>query len=251
MTSCSISSNIFVWNHLSLVESFQLALLGGRILFKNVRYLSTNQSICILKGHLSLRYWLWDVRHEGGKFGTYNLYIQNTLIRLFTIVPIEPGNIKKPCRIVCHLEGLEWFMYNRTPVYYALQEILEMSANMTNGQAEELRSTATTQPLDMESQEADGFSNSLFRRLMPVQIECTRGAIMFGNPDLPTMAVLQFRQASSIYNTDQSRSKLDYYKSSLDLIFREPKISLKHNTDFTVGADDEIPVNRRQSSATS
>ncbi|CAO3695982.1 unnamed protein product [Umbelopsis ramanniana] len=142
-------------------------------------------------------------------------------------------------------------MYNRTPVYYALQEILEMSANMTNGQAEELRSTATTQPLDMESQEADGFSNSLFRRLMPVQIECTRGAIMFGNPDLPTMAVLQFRQASSIYNTDQSRSKLDYYKSSLDLIFREPKVSLKHNTDFTVGADDEIPVNRRQSSATS
>jgi hypothetical protein len=142
-------------------------------------------------------------------------------------------------------------MYNRTPVYYALQEILNLSANMTTSQPEELHSNTTVQPIDMESQDVDGFSNSLFRRLMPIQIECTRGAIMFGNPELPTMAVLHFRQASSIYNTDQSRSKLDHYKSSLDLIFREPKLSLKPNTDFTLAKDDEVLVNRRKNSATS
>lgn len=233
-----------------LTESFQFALLGGRILFKNVRYLSTNQSICILKGHLSLRYWLWDVRREGGKFGKVMHCCD--FFRHQTHSPsVELGNIKKPCRIVCHMEGLEWFMYNRTPVYYALQEILDLSANITTNGGEELRSTTTTRSADMESQQLDGPSSSLFRRLMPVQIECTRGSIMFGNPDLPTMAVLQFRQASSIYNTDQSRSKLDFYKSSIDLIFREPKLSLKHNTDFTEAKDNESSSRRRQSSATS
>lgn len=160
--------------------------------------------------------------------------------------------MKKPCRIVCHMEGLEWFIYNRTPVYYALQEIFNLGADMAgNETAEELRSTTTHQSADMESQQLDGLSSSLFRRLMPIQIECTRGAIIFGNPDLPTIAVLQFRQASSIYNTDQSRSKLDYYKSSIDLILREPKLSLKHNTDFTEAKDDEISTPRRQSSTAS
>lgn len=163
---------------------------------------------------------------------------------------LELGNIKKPCRIVCHMEGLEWFIYNRTPVYYALQEILEMGMRSNTDEATELNSTAS-RSVDMESQQFDEASSSLFRRLMPVQIECTRGSIIFGNPELPTMTVLHFRQASSIYNTDQSRSKLDHYKSSIDVILREPKMSLKHNADFTESRDEEVSSHRRQSSSAS
>ncbi|KAJ2957271.1 hypothetical protein NQZ79_g6974 [Umbelopsis isabellina] len=148
------------------------------------------------------------------------------------------------------MEGLEWFIYNRTPVYYALQEILEMGMRSNSDGATELKSTAS-RSVDMESQQFDEASSSMFRRLMPVQIECTRGSIIFGNPELPTMTVLHFRQASSIYNTDQSRSKLDHYKSSIDVILREPKMSLKHNADFTESRDEEASSHRRQSSSAS
>ena len=39
-------------------ESIQFSVLGGRILFKNLRYHSSNQTIIILKGQLSWRYWI-------------------------------------------------------------------------------------------------------------------------------------------------------------------------------------------------
>lgn len=44
------------------VDSIRVSLLGGRILFKNLRYLSTNQSVSIVKGHIAFRYWLTNVR---------------------------------------------------------------------------------------------------------------------------------------------------------------------------------------------
>jgi len=47
-----------------MIESLQIAPLGGRILFKNLRYHSRNQSITVLHGYISFRYWLWNVRTE-------------------------------------------------------------------------------------------------------------------------------------------------------------------------------------------
>jgi hypothetical protein len=44
------------------IDSIRVSVLGGRILFKNLRYLSTNQSISILKGHITVQYWLLNVR---------------------------------------------------------------------------------------------------------------------------------------------------------------------------------------------
>lgn len=45
-----------------MIDSIRVSVLGGRILFKNLRYLSTNQSISILKGHVTVQYWLLNVR---------------------------------------------------------------------------------------------------------------------------------------------------------------------------------------------
>ena len=47
---------------MSFKESLQITLLGGRIIFKNFRYHSQNLSVYVLKGHITFRYWLWNVR---------------------------------------------------------------------------------------------------------------------------------------------------------------------------------------------
>jgi len=56
-------------------ESLQISPLAGRILFKDVRYHSTNMSARILLGHVTWRYWKWNIRKEGasGKFVTLGL----------------------------------------------------------------------------------------------------------------------------------------------------------------------------------
>lgn len=38
---------------------------------------------------------------------------------------------KLPCRIVCSVEGLEWFLYNNTPVYEGMKELLELETTTT------------------------------------------------------------------------------------------------------------------------
>jgi hypothetical protein len=44
--------------------SLQLSPLAGRILFKDVRYHSTNMSARVLLGHITWRYWKWRIRKE-------------------------------------------------------------------------------------------------------------------------------------------------------------------------------------------
>jgi len=70
--------------YIVLSESIQFAPLAGRILFKNLKYLSRNQSITVLKGSVTWRYWLWSVREDrsqgnvknddGGDSGMFDLF---------------------------------------------------------------------------------------------------------------------------------------------------------------------------------
>ena len=45
-----------------LVDAIQISILSGRLLIKELRYHSTNQSIRIVKFHITCRYWLWRTR---------------------------------------------------------------------------------------------------------------------------------------------------------------------------------------------
>jgi hypothetical protein len=56
------------------VGSLQLSPLAGRILFKDVRYHSTNMSARVLLGHITWRYWKWRIRKEDsdGQYSSFN-----------------------------------------------------------------------------------------------------------------------------------------------------------------------------------
>src|SRR5579859_5718207 len=75
------------------IDAIQFSFLAGRILFKNFRYQSRNQSIYILKGHITWRYWLRRVRIRENK----------------QVKSLE--NAKLPCRVSLEVEGVEWFVY--------------------------------------------------------------------------------------------------------------------------------------------
>lgn len=110
------------------IQSLQLSLLGGRIFFKGVRYHGENETVYIHNGHLTWRYWLrvtkqvaisrrddsateWDEKtkqHEDSS-------------ETSSEPPSRPDNRNQPeSRLHVSLTGLEWFIYNRTPVYDAI-----------------------------------------------------------------------------------------------------------------------------------
>lgn len=84
-------------------------MLGGRIFFTGLRYHGNNETIVIQNGYITWSYWQWRVRradierskeaardHAAGK---------------------EDKNARLPCRVNVVLNGLEWFVYNRSAAY--------------------------------------------------------------------------------------------------------------------------------------
>jgi len=108
--------------------SIHFSLLTGRILLKDVRYYSSNQTIKLVKGQIQWRYWirrptseeeLNSVRGEDSKqhldlfkLGSKALTAKH-LSRLWS------------CRIQLSLQGVEWFLYNRTAAYDGIVEQME------------------------------------------------------------------------------------------------------------------------------
>lgn len=205
------------------IQSLQISLLAGRIFFGRVRYHGSNETIQIVGGHITWRYWLRKVRHcHADKAGS-------------------PKTNELPSRIAVKLHGLEWFVYNRSPAYDAIWAQMEESVDTREGNAtatvrsdgdEESRNNKVggakpdssihegspvwekprAVPIGLEhdlcrGDNSDGESgdrpgeflmDSFFLRLLPVRIDCHRGGVVMGNNNTPTILVAKFRDADGI-----------------------------------------------------
>lgn len=206
------------------IQSLQISLLAGRVFFGRVRYHGSNETIQIVSGHITWRYWLRKVRHCHGD---------------------KPGSSKSnelPSRIAVKLNGLEWFVYNRSPAYDAIWAQMEESVDdsqenptcatgseqgersPSNGSRIIRRSTRVTRdissPREKENaastgtdhhvgrnDDSDGESgdrpgefpmDSFFLRALPVHIDCHRGGVVLGNNNTRTILVAKFKNATGI-----------------------------------------------------
>lgn len=107
------------------IQSLQLSLLGGRIFFKGVRYHGENETVYIHNGHLTWRYWLSVTRQlaigriDGEAKDTDEEPKQQDDSSESGSDPASRGSRhgEPESRLHVSLTGLEWFIYNRTPVY--------------------------------------------------------------------------------------------------------------------------------------
>ena len=95
----SLGIRAYIWRkHQAWLDigSIQFSPLGGRLLFREVRYVGQNQTIRIAMGHFTWRYWLWRVRRDDD---------------------LRKEDERLPCRLTVAVEGVEWFVYNRGPAF--------------------------------------------------------------------------------------------------------------------------------------
>ncbi|KAL9017260.1 MAG: hypothetical protein Q9185_005425 [Variospora sp. 1 TL-2023] len=109
------------------IHALQLSLLGGRCFFKGFRYHGHNETILINDGYITWRYWLRRVREaeylsatsttsqQGGAEEEEEAQHRGTC-------PVKNRSSGLPCRLKLEARGVEWFIYNRTPAYDALQK---------------------------------------------------------------------------------------------------------------------------------
>ncbi|KAH8775736.1 hypothetical protein F5882DRAFT_504016 [Hyaloscypha sp. PMI_1271] len=112
------------------IKALQISLLGGRIFFTGFRYYGNNETILIHNGYITWCYWLRNVREldlrKSPVVGTKRVSSPDSEdeIRNRTNNSAEEGGpkipAKLPCRLNVTLNGVEWFVYNRSAAYDAI-----------------------------------------------------------------------------------------------------------------------------------
>lgn len=239
-------------------EAIQLSLLAGRILFRNARYHSINQSLRIVKGHLTCRYWY--LRTQG--VGSYDSGYRETDSN-------EPSTL--PYRWIIAFEGAEWFVYNRTAAFDAVLEHLGLvnphdpslqtsqkqahddssdrqlpsGASQTTFKIQQAPSINTNNHRSSSDQPGDGKESMMswaLRDALPLRIEGNVGVITVGNPSTSSILVFTFKKTHGVYSALSARSRHDFFRQDFKFSFFEPKIVLRTNPDFSQTLKDQGAV---------
>ncbi|TAQ90258.1 hypothetical protein B7494_g1405 [Chlorociboria aeruginascens] len=111
------------------IQALQISLLGGRVFFRGLRYHGNNETILIHNGFITWTYWLRNVREldVGRGYNALPTSVSSDSENLGpegqneSVNEAENGGIarppKLPCRLNISLNGVEWFVYNRSAAY--------------------------------------------------------------------------------------------------------------------------------------
>ncbi|KUI68089.1 Protein CSF1 [Cytospora mali] len=91
------------------LRALQVSLLGGRIFFTGLRYHGNNETIFIQNGYITWSYWQWRVRQSD--------IDRSKVAAQDQAAGKDDKNARLPCRVNVVLNGLEWFVYNRSAAY--------------------------------------------------------------------------------------------------------------------------------------
>ncbi|SPN99580.1 related to CSF1 protein [Cephalotrichum gorgonifer] len=238
-------------------QAIQISLLGGRVFFTGLRYHGPNETFHIQNGHITWSYWLRRVRDVD--VGQDAPKTQETVEKLSA----RPNNQSStlPCRMNVSLNGLEWFVYNRSPAYDGVLRSLaeekpaggddspvDVDALNHEGEKPGLDSASACQPSKpanagnlqdykdsaSSSENGDPTGSSelpLLLQLFPIRVVCRTAALVMGNEN--TKAVLVIKAEELTGEVDASgTSTIDPYRQIFRVNFRHPVIQMKRNQDY-------------------
>ncbi|CAN3376098.1 hypothetical protein DIURU_001951 [Diutina rugosa] len=242
------------------VESFKISFLAGRMFAKNVTIINGDRSISLLNINITWRYWLF----RRTRVSSY--IMGSTIDGESPDAKAAQENESLPTRFMIMVDGLEVFWYN---CKYAYDDIAEKLQRGVNGDANtnsaqsssvdsEKRSSSDTEvrsrrQLSKEKIEFDSsaikYNQTTLRvllKIFPVGLIIKRGAIVIGNPTVPTLMCVTYKQAAGILDIAQARSRLDPYRMLNNFNFDKLQLTFKANIGFDKdrfgGSDGDRPT---------
>ena len=249
------------------IQALQISLLGGRVFFKNIRYHAHNVSLHVHSGYITWHYWFRKVR-EAEVFSTDPPARRDT--RSERSSPrsrsgslgreekagshgAEKSRNSFPCRLQAQVEGIQVFVYNRSPAYDAIVHSMsgtsERTANhMKKKISQDARSilesikTALWQPqqsIASNGEKRAAGNNALSQKpalplylhLFPIEVRCKTAAAVLGNDNTRCILTVKADAASGVFDAGHS-GPLDVYKQKFDFEFERAVINMKPNVDY-------------------
>ena len=285
------------------IQALQLSFLAGRIFFKGLRYHAENETVLIQNGHITWRYWqsssrqvdLSSPKEDDSASILKEKNVSPTDGSEESISPLEDpelGRVRRQdaaaARIAVVISGLEWFVYNRTPVYETIvQDVLvheltqATSDTRATGQKHERglhnlhhrkddprpntrETTASDNSADSRLTEKTGQLSLVgelpvpvvrtdtfasitpgtagtatdvpsfygwILRVLPVVVECNKGAISLGNENTRALVVTTFASAKGHIDAAAAGAS-DIFRQVFDFEIEKPKVGMRPNPDF-------------------
>jgi hypothetical protein len=218
------------------VQSVKFSLLGGRVFFKNLTFIDKDQTVSIVQGTFTWRYWLPKVRQTERK-----ILQQNHDGKLMQ-------NSKYPCRFYLHAKGVELFIYNRTASYDNIVE--QLSESKKNNDDYELKQD----PNDLSRTPSDSTERddrqenptlSFLSKLLPLQIKIDKGALVTGNKTTQAVFIASFFKCEGIVDLQKAHNSLDIARVTQDLTFDKLEVMLKPNILYDGPLNQEPPKRKK------
>lgn len=250
---------LILWKRWSIrikVKSIKVSFLGGRIFFKNLLVITENETISIVQGTFTWRYWLTFTRKSN--YRLENLESQNESSRL--------KNDSLPSRFLLQAYGHEVFVYNRVDAYLNLLKSINKSDEYTKeeetsysttvnssglrhrGSMESPVTSSTTMEKDTSDSEECEHRQSPFSflKFLPIDFDIKTGALVVGNDETSSILVLTYQSCEGAVNSDVTSSKLDLYRLAVTARLEKFRILLKPNVKYGEHKTDAHPTFKRK-----
>ncbi|QDS70918.1 hypothetical protein FKW77_006598 [Venturia effusa] len=263
------------------IQALQLSLLGGRIFFKDLRYHAHNETIVVHSGYITWNYWVRKVRDpqiyaEHVKTAKRKSSGNSSGTRSTSLGRAERGGEPPaktlPCRVTIHLEGVQAFLYNRSPVYDAIIEHIskatESDGSSVHAEDKPEASTSSFDPIKSATSALSKLEYRLKRSkkqdAAPAQgyMDDSRDKYMavkdasYDKPKIPSWLQLfpihvNCKIAAAVVGNENTKSiitlkvdgatgtfdagqagSLDVYKLLFEFNFEHPVIRMRPNLDF-------------------
>ncbi|KAK6639579.1 hypothetical protein RUM43_007852 [Polyplax serrata] len=215
-----LNRHMFAKNGYMKVGSFTWSVLSGKIMFRDIIYMTNDYTLRLQDGWLIFRWWR-------------------------SYVPKHPSEdlSHSDTRLSIMLNGFELHMYNRTNLYANLEKLfgLESQINVKEEYDNNKEDRETGALTATSNKRTPNLSNSSWRDLFPViKLDVSSGRIVFGNRLIPTTLSVNVEEAHFVYSIKPAASKLDYFMHILKCVAENFKVILAPSPKYT-GLTDEPP----------
>ncbi|XP_025405724.1 uncharacterized protein KIAA1109 isoform X4 [Sipha flava] len=194
------------------IGSFTVCALSGKIMFRDIVYITEDYTIRVQDGWLIFRWW-----------------------RSYVPKDVSEDLSHSDTRLSVMLNGFELHVYNRCKMYSNLEKVFNLEPSIIPW--DELSVKEEEKKNKDKKQEA--VLGKSWRDLIPViKLEVSSGRVVFGNRLIPTTLLVNVEEAHFVYSTKPAASKLDHFMHFVKCKAENFKVILAPSPKYTGMADD-------------
>ncbi|XP_039287950.1 transmembrane protein KIAA1109 homolog [Nilaparvata lugens] len=216
-------NRLFVREGYLRVGSFTLCVLSGKIMFRDIVYITYDYTARIQDGWMIFRWW-----------------------RAYVPKDVSEDLSHSDTRLSVMLNGFELHVYNRCAVYGHLERVFGLDPNLFSCDIHEFSSNDPERQSQMSCvsrqerpQPGAGSLGKSWRDLIPViKVDVSSGRMVFGNRLVPTTLSVLVEEAHFVYSTKPAASRLDHFTHIAKCKAENFKVILAPSPKYTGMADD-------------